>query len=285
MPTISRTLRRILQLITALLCVLPPGQTFAGSFLNHCYDIPGVQPPPINPKKVLHVLIDQTMALSPAMKTALIELVSQWGEHGERVTISRFSANIKGQYTDLVFDEVGNIPPTEEYLFHLRTKDKKAILACLQARKDEFKNALTDALSNTLKITDDKLPQTNLVHSLNDFAEQLVADRSIEDRTVLLVSDGLEHSDLFSFHQHGVVKTIYPQQALNEIRRKHLIPNWHQAKIYFFGLGYISDEKFYARPRVIAPLKKFWEVYFSEGNARLNVNSFGTPMLLTKSIL
>jgi hypothetical protein len=66
---------------------------------------------------------------------------------------------------------------------------------------------------------------------------------------------------------------------------KHLLPNWYGARVYFFGLGYISDEKFYARPKVIRPLKKFWSTYFAEGNGVLNVNSIGTPMLLTKTIL
>jgi hypothetical protein len=261
------------------------GQSFAGTFLNSCYDLPGVKPPDNNPQKGLYVFIDQTMALTPLMKQAVIDLVSQWGANGERVKISRFSANISGQYSELVFDEVGNIPPTEPYLFHLRTKHKRQILACIEEKKNDFQNALTDSLFATLKLTDDKLPKTNLIHSLAEFAEQMVAVDDIEDKTVLLVTDGLENSDLFTFHKRGQVKLISPKQSLNKVRRKGLIPSWHKAKVYVMGLGYISDDKFYARPKIIKPLKQFWERYFAEGNAVLKANSIGTPMLLTKSIL
>ncbi len=283
---------RASQINTVLLCSalllagwLYSGQLFAGTMLKSCYDLPGVTEPTIEPSKGLYVFIDQTMALTPMMKASIIELVSQWGAQGERVKISRFSANISGQYAELVFDETGNIPPSEAYLFHLRRKHKKQILACLEQRKNDFHNALTDALTNTLKITDDKLPQTNLVHSLKDFAEKMVAIDSTKDKTVLLVSDGLEHSDVFSFHQRGKVKTIKPKDSLNLVRRKGLIPNWHGAKIYVLGLGYISDDKFYARPKILKPLVQFWERYFIEGGGVLKANSIGTPMLLTKSIL
>ncbi|KPJ95804.1 MAG: hypothetical protein AMJ53_02005 [Gammaproteobacteria bacterium SG8_11] len=261
------------------------GQSFAGTFLNSCYDLPAVVPPENKPQKGLYVFIDQTMALTPLMKQAVIDLVSEWGANGERVKISRFSANISGQYSELVFDEVGNIPPTEPYLFHLRTKHKKQILACIEEKKHDFHKALVDSLTTTLKLTNDKLPKTNLIHSLADFAEQMVAVDDIEDKTVLLVTDGLENSDLFSFHKRGHVRLINPKDSLNKIRSKGLIPSWHKAKVYVMGLGYISDEKFYARPKIITPLKQFWERYFAEGNALLKSNSIGTPMLLTKSIL
>jgi hypothetical protein len=267
-----------------LLCGIS-GQSFAGTFLNSCYDLPGVTPPDNTPQKGLYVFIDQTMALTPMMKQAVIDLVSQWGAHGERVKISRFSANISGQYSELVFDEVGNIPPTEPYLFHLRSKHKRQILACIEEKKNDFHSALVDSLFTTLKLTNDKLPKTNLIHSLAEFAEQMVAVDDIDDKTVLLITDGLENSDLFSFHKRGKVKLINPKQSLSKVRGAGLLPSWHKAKVYLMGLGYISDEKFYSRPKIIKPLKQFWERYFAEGNAILKANSIGTPMLLTKSIL
>lgn len=261
------------------------GQTFAGTYLNACYDLPGVSAPEIKSQRNLYVFIDQTMALQPLMKQAVIDLVSQWGNNGERVKITRFSANIEGNYSELVFDAVGNIPPTEPYLFHLRSKHKKQILACIEEKKHLFNNALVDTLTATLKLADDKLPKTNLIHSLAEFAEKMVAIDKIQDKTVLLVTDGLENSDLFSFHKRGEIRIISAKESLNKIRRKGLIPSWHKAKVYVMGIGYISDEKFYSRPRILKPLKNFWERYFAEGNAVLKANSIGAPMLLTKSIL
>ena len=233
----------------------------------------------------MYVFIDQTMSLSKPMQQAVIDLVSQWGKQGERVTISRFSANIKGQYTELMFDETGNIGPSEAYLFQLQQKDKKALLACLEKHNSDFHNALVNTLTSALKQTNTKLPKTDLLHSLNDLATQLVADDSIANKTVLLISDGLENSDVFSFHDHKTIKLINPKMMLDIVRRKHLIPDWHGAKIYMLGLGHLANDKFYARPKILDPLKQFWRDYFTEGHGVLSDNSIGTPMLLTKSIL
>lgn len=261
-----------------------PPYVNAGSMLTNCYAVPELPAPENKPSRALYVFIDQTMELTTAMKDAVVELVSPWGKRGENVKLSRFSANIQGQYSELVFDEIGNIPPSEEYLFHLRYQDKQKLLACLEEHKDDFKNKLVNTLTNTLKLTDTKLPKTNLIHSLNDFATQLVADPAVTDKTVLIISDGLENSDLFSFHKRDVIRDIDSREMLNKVRRSKLIPNWHQAKLYFMGLGYIADEKFYVRPRILDPLKTFWFTYFAEGNAVMHENSIGTPMLLTKSL-
>lgn len=184
-----------------------------------------------------------------------------------------------------MFDETGTANPGEAYLYQLRPKDKQALLECLEKHKTDFHDALVNTLTTTLKLANTRLPKTNILQSLNDLAIQLVAKDSIRDKTVLLISDGLENSDIFSFHQRHTIKLINPKIMLDIVRHKHLIPDWHGAKIYMLGLGHVADEKFYARPKIIEPLKKFWRDYFTEGKGVLETNSIGTPMLLTKSIL
>ena len=284
MIPININLRGLL-LLLSIISVLGSGQTFAASSFNGCYDVPGLTAPQPATNKALYVLIDQTMTLTTSMKQAIVDLVSQWGKHGERVAISRFSANIKGQYTELMFDGTGTIKPDEAYLYQLRRKDKKALLECLDKHKNDFHDAMVKALNNTLKLSDSKLPKTNILQSLNNLATQLVANDSIRDKTVLLISDGLENSDVFSFHYRHKIKLINPKMMLDVVRHKQLIANWHGAKIYMLGLGFINDKSFYARPKIIEPLKKFWVNYFTEGNGTIEANSIGTPMLLTKSIL
>ena len=279
-----RHMKQLIILGVILIFTLVNGQVLAGSMLKGCYDLPGIVAPITKPSKGLYVFIDQTMGLTAPMKKAVIDLVSEWGNKGERIQITRFSANIKGQYSELMFDEVGNINPTEEFLFHLRKKQKKAILDCVDQRKENFQHKLQHILTSTLTLTDDKLPKTNLLHSLYTFSEQIVADKSITDKTVLLVGDGLENSDVFSFHKRGKVKKINARKMLDIVRKNQLLPSWHHAKIYFFGLGYISDQKFYLRPKITKPLITFWEHYFTEGQGVLHPNSIGVPMLLTKSI-
>lgn len=284
MRTFKGRLRYLLGILS-IIGVLGSGQSIAGSIATGCYESLGLVPPQTRASRTLYVFIDQTTSLTTPMKKAITNLVSQWGSHGERVTISRFSANVSGQYTELMFDKTGEIKPAEAYLFQLRHKDKKALLSCLDQHKGDFHDALTKGLNAAFKRSNTKLPKTNLLDSLKTLASQLVAADNIRDKTVLLVSDGLENSDVFSFYYRHKIKLINPKMMLDIVRQKHLIPNWHGAKIYMLGLGFINDKHYYARPKLIEPLRKFWGDYFSEGNGVVNVNSIGTPMLLTKSIL
>ena len=277
--------RMLIRLCITAIAIIAAGQSLAAPLPQSCYDRSGMKPPTNTPGKTLHVLIDQTMALTQSMKTSLLDLVGQWGDHGERVTISRFSANIKGQYAEMVYDAVGDAPPGEEYLFHLRRKEKHALLDCLAQRQTVLHEQLLAELTSTLNRNSDKLPKSNILHSLRDFAVQVVQFDKATDKTILLVSDGLENSDVFSFHQRNKIRLINPEKMMSMVRGRGLIANWEGARVYLFGLGYISNEKFYARPNIIKPLKKFWMKYFAESNAVLQDNSIGTPMLLTKSIM
>jgi len=123
------TIRLLLICAIMLASIVPGRQVFAGTMYQDCYSIPGYPAPSLKAKKVLYVLVDQTMKLTPAMQTSAIALISDWGQNGERVKILRFSANVEGQYTELMFDKNGNIPPSQEFLFHLRRKDKRKFLA------------------------------------------------------------------------------------------------------------------------------------------------------------
>jgi len=276
--------RKGLITLVLLLCCLN-GQSFAGTLLDKCYRQPSLVPPPFSPTRTLYVFIDQTTNLNQNMKDSITNLVTQWGSQGENVKITRFSANIKGQYSELVFDEVGNNQPSEAYLFHIRPGPKRRLLKCLRERDKLFDQKLKKALDKTLKLTNDKLPKTNLLHALKDFARQIVKDDKTKDKTVLLVSDGLENSNLLSFHQRGRIRIINSRRALQQARRNKLIPKWNQATVYMLGLGHISDKNFYASPRVINPLKTFWKNYFKEGDAIVHPYSLGTPMILRKSLL
>ena len=271
---------RSLALVVLFIFILP---TWAAPPLPSCYADSYLGEPERSTPHAYYLFVDQTTPLTAALKTNVADLTANWGSNGEHVKIVRFSANVAGQYTELMFDEFSDPPPTQEYLFHLRSDDKPKLLECIKARDEKFHKLLKLAVGQTLTLSNGKLPKTDLLHALKELTMKVLMPDTHYDQTVLLVSDGLENSTYASFYQHKtIIKPIDVHKTLDEISKFNLIPNWHGAKVYMFGLGYLRDEKIYANPKMLQPLKDFWQSYFSLGKAQLM--ELGTPELLVSTL-
>jgi hypothetical protein len=258
-------------------------QSAIAESLPDCYVQTQLGPPERAPARNFYLFVDQTMPLTAAMKTKIGELVADWGKDGERVRVVRFSANIRGQYTEMMFDEVGNVPATPAYLYHVHPDQRPALLDCLSAREKQFQKNLHGVVARVVNMTDKNLPRSDLLSSLKELAAKVIAPDAGTDQTVLLVSDGMENSAFLSFYQRRTfVRPLDTHKTMTEISKANLIPGWHGAKIYMYGLGFVPDEKFYAHAKMLQPLKEFWSSYFSLGKARLM--ELGTPELMMTSL-
>lgn len=272
-------------LLAAMLgLTLLPMWADAGTRIHSCYEELYLEPPQNHgTSDALHILIDQTMPVSNDMKSSIMNLVDDWGRDGDHVKIARYSAHVRNQYTQLMFDEWVEADPDQEYLYHLRDQDRDQLVLCLQEQRAQFKQLFTEALSKTLDMTDPKLPQTDIFYSLNELADKLLLKQDKVQESVLIISDGMEHSDNTTFHRRpSVLRSIKPEKELERISKKGLIPDWHNARIYFYGMGHVKNERFYVRPRLIEPLKQFWHAYFKKGGGQ--VVHLGTPEILVSSI-
>lgn len=265
-----------------LLPLLLTTPAWAGPPLPSCYAGLYLDEPERTASRAYYLFVDQTTPLTAALKTNVANLTANWGGNGERVKIVRFSANVSGQYTELMFDEFSDLPPTQEYLFHLHPRDKPKLLECIKARTEKFHQLLNHAVNQTLAMSDGKLPKTDLLHALKELTEKVLLRETNYEQTVLLVSDGLENSSYASFYQRKIIKPIDVNKTLDDIGKLNLIPDWHGAKVYMFGLGYLHDDKIYANPKLLQPLKDFWQAYFGLGKARLM--ELGTPGLLVSTL-
>jgi hypothetical protein len=251
--------------------------------LPSCYAESYLAEPERGPARNLYLFVDQTTPLTAAMKTKIAELVADWGRNGERVKVVRFSANVRGQYSEMMFDEFADPPPTQEYLYHVHPDHKPRLLECLTSRDQQFRKRLQGVVARVVNLTNKDLPKTDLLNSLKELAAKVIAPDAGSDQTVLLVSDGMENSAFMSFYQRKtIVKPMDPHKTLTEIGKANLIPSWHGAKIYMYGLGFVPDEKVYAHAKMLQPLKEFWTSYFNLGKAQLM--ELGTPELMMTSL-
>lgn len=270
--------RHSLLFLILLACAGLPAQ--GAEAVKSCYTSAGLETP-AGDQRALYILVDQTMALPAEMQAAIAGLVSDWDRSGDRVKIVRFSANVRGQYTELMFDGARDLAPDEPYLFHLPNDVHDTLLACLEKNRSDFRRAFVGALGATLTRANSKIPKTELFYSLRTIAHDVLKD-GIEDKTVLLITDGLENSAYLNLHRGKPFKPIDGNQVMAKLRKEGLLPDWGRAKIYVYGLGYLGPGKGYVRAQLLESVKGFWGRYFAAANGR--IQGLGTPALLVTSL-
>jgi len=172
--------------------------------------------------------------------------------------------------------------PDERFMFNLSYKDKKNVLACLKNQKKNFKESFNSQLSVSLKSLNPKIPKSELLGSLKLLSKQIVLPDIAQEKTVLLITDGMENSTVASFYGRGKMRPIVPRKEISKVRRKGMMGYWKHSNVYIYGLGLMPDAKSYAKPETIQKLKRFWEQYFVESGGK--VRAIGSPELLLTAI-
>ena len=265
--------------LVILIALLVSTTGWASMESSSCYQQLELKMPENNINRALYIFIDQTMPLNARMQSTLNELLSEHPKRGEQVRIARFSPNIKGQYTELTYEGFLDSKPSEAYLYHLRDKDNRALQTCIEEQKIKVKQAMQSAIKHNLQLIDTQLPRTELLYALKRLSETVLVNDQIENKTVLIISDGLENSEVTSFYRRRNIAPINVEKEIAKVNKHNLIANWHGANLYMFGLGNIKDERRHIKPSQLEMLKKFWNSYFSAGGAV--VKELGTPAPLT----
>ncbi|MDH5692241.1 MAG: hypothetical protein OEZ47_03975, partial [Gammaproteobacteria bacterium] len=229
-----------------------------------------------------YLIIDQTIPISEKMASRIKELVSDWGQTGDMVKIIRFSANYRDQYPEIVFSRTIEPAPTQDFLYNLRYSDKPLLLDCIQKSNENFNASFHETLNKAIKDINPKTPKTDILYSLKQIAVQIVAKDVAKRKIVLIVSDGMENSEVASFYRRKSLAKFDSRKIFQKARRSGLVANWDNAQIYFYGLGLSSDSKRYGSMSKIENLRLFWERIFIEGRA--NIGAIGAPELLISSI-
>lgn len=268
--------------LVAFIALIASTAGWASTTSSSCYQQLDLEMPENNINSALYIFIDQTMPLNSRMRSNLNTLLSTHPKSGEQVRVARFSPNIKGQYTELSYEGSLDSKPSEAYLYQLKESQKEALKACINRQKTEEKQALTRAIKRNLEFINTQLPRTDLLYALKRLSETVLINDTIDDKTVLIISDGLENSEVSSFYRRRSIATINSEKEMSKVIKHQLLADWHGAKVYMFGLGNIKDERKYIKPSQLESLKKFWNSYLTAGGA--TVKELGTPALLTRQL-
>jgi len=268
---------------TISLFVVYTGLAQGAGDIKSCYaGIDYIKPVNTQAERALYVFIDQTTPLSGKMRKKISALLTTWGKKGDLLKVARFSANYRGKYPELIFNQKIDGLPEHEYVYNLRWKDKKEFLACIENQEKEIKLQFVKLIRQTLEANNPKTPKTELLYSLKELSRQVIIKHEAKSKTVLLVSDGMENSEVLSFYKTGGLKKVNVRKTILKIRRQGLIGHWKGTNVYIYGLALGSKKKPYTSPKSVNRLKSFWEHYFVEGGAV--VKGIGAPELLVSSI-
>ncbi len=230
------------------------------------------------PAKELFILVDQTTPLDKKMMIYIYKNMMHFIKNGNAVTIASFSANANGKYAEVAYE--GYVEPLlpKKAQFDISKKKLRKYKGCMNGQYRYAKKKATRALVRVLKGANKKLPHSDIFRSLHDLSTRVVKPSNANDKVVLIVSDGLEHSAITSFYHKGGIKKIDRKKELQRVADSGFLGDFDNARVYMVGVGATANAKAYRDAKSLEKLTAFWRDYFH--NAHANLKAIGTPMLL-----
>ncbi len=237
------------------------------------------------PDKLLYVLIDQTVQLSPILQKTVIGNINGLLLPGTKFVIDEFSAFSQERYlrvaytgiieTQLTGSQKGNIPLSELPRFNTCLRDQRL-----------YANRMADqVVIKIMKNSTYSLAHSDIMATLKIISSAIASDGA-KRKILFLISDGLENSSIMSFYGRGTVRNINPRTEFQKAKAAHLLGNFGGAKVYVLGgadmppasYGTSAMREGYRDPRMLYDLKTFWKEYFKASSATLI--EFGEPDLV-----
>ena len=243
-----------------------------------CYQALKLHEADTTPDKALFILVDQTTPLDKPMMIYTYKTMMRFLRNGNSVSIASFSSNANGKYTEAAFSgRLEHLLP-QEATRDISKKILRKYKGCMNAQYRYAKKKATKALVRVLKGANKSLPHSDILKSLSDISEHLIKPKPAKEKTVLLVSDMMEHSSITSFYHKGRLKRIDTAKELAKVKQSGFVADFDGARVYVIGAGATSNKKSYRDSKTLKRLSDFWTAYFKIANAKLQ--AIGTPMLL-----
>lgn len=240
------------------------------------------------PSKWLYVVLDQTVVLDANLKQSLADIIKKNIEPGMGFTVLSFSAFSQGKYLDHVATGIIETTIDKKLRNDISVKALESFDKCMQGQFGYGLKLVLGSVGQVLQQSNSELQKSDVFASLAE-SSRLVKDNNSAKKVVLVVSDMLENSTVSSFYSNNNVRKIDPEREIKNVESNGLLSDFGGADIYVMGAGMLQEPQGgvtaskkdvrYRDPKTMAALKKFWEMYFSRSNGKLE--EFGMPALLS----
>ncbi len=228
--------------------------------------VDGTFDPDVNLKKTVHAKVQRFLAPN------------------DQISIVSFSSYIGDSYTQLRF--AGKLEPEipKEQRSSISKKLLRQLDSCMAKQVSYARNKIDEAIKNGFKPADVEVPKSEIIGNLSRILDPLLLPKAEGGsvKTVLLVSDMLENSDITTFYRSGGVKAINVTAEIEKVKAGQYITDWHGANVYVIGAGWVHQKyrNGFRGSDVMSSLQSFWQQYFALSGA--NLVAFGQPVLMSE---
>ena len=269
----------------ALSCAAP---AFAGlvNDVPSCYQaFKLAQPAVAAPDKLVYVLIDQTVRLTPDLQRSVVRNVNGMIQSGTKFVVAEFSAFSQGRYLKVLHTGVVERPLPAAAYDNIPITKAPDIKACFRDQQAFAERMADTTVMDVMNAASFSLDQSDIMAAIQDVG-QAVAEDPAQHKTLFLVTDGLENSSVTSFYARDAVRLINPVVELQKAQRANMLARIPGVKVYMLGAGIMApvthgtraQRDGYRDPTTMAHLKSFWTAYFKASGAQLM--EFGEPALV-----
>lgn len=280
MSAVQRVQRRFLLLF--LLLLIPAG-LLANPFPRTSYEVLGKRNLRPYPADVLFVLIDQSVNYDTTIRNKAYELVGNWLAEGRAVEIYSFSSAVPGKYTMRITGGRIDDVPTDYFLDNLKRSERELFQTMHPRQRSLAKRVVLNSMYQAFSGSRQQIQRTDIVRTMKELSGY-IKGYPASRKSVLLVSDMMENSQLASFYFNGRVRMIDPERELQKVAARGMIADFGgNLRVYVLGLGYFGEDK--TRPQSenyldsdrINSISTFWYHYFVR--SRAVVAEIGKPMM------
>lgn len=237
------------------------------------------------PKKVLYVLVDQTVQLDNDLKRQAEQNVDRMIQPGSRFVIAQFSAFSQGRYLQILHTGVVESPPPESVYDDVPITKAPKIKQCFEDQKNFARRMAIKSVAKAMSSANNDLAQSDILAALKNISKA-ISEAPESDRVLFLISDALENSSVTSFYASNTVRRINPDSELKKVKNADLLGDFKASKVYMLGSGVMpasttgssAARHGYRDPKTMLSLQDFWRDYFEESHATLV--EFGAPSLV-----
>lgn len=231
------------------------------------------------PHRELFLVVDRTMvgALDQTIKRDIYDHVQHYLRSGDKVQLIEFSSVQGGYYTQVTFSGMLDHNLNDEQRYTLAKSKLKYYQRCQTQQRQYLFRQFGHALIDVFKPLP-KAPNTEIVASLKDIGQKLIARSTAEHRTLLIVSDMLENSDVTSFYRRGRPRSIDTHIEINKFKHHKMQSNLMGTDVYIIGLGLMENSSDYLSPTLRHQYAEFWRSYLELSGGY--VRAIGQPNLL-----
>lgn len=250
-----------------------------------CYAATHIQPQGKPYNRLVYIVVDQTVQLTPSLKQSVVNNTLRMLVPGSKFVIADFSAFSQGRYLSVLHSGIVEPPLAASRINSTPIQAAHALRRCLSLQHQFALRMVATTLKDVMNASTSSLDKSDVMLAMKVVSTAVSADPA-RYKTVFVVTDGLENSSITSFYANDAVRDIRPRSEMAKAAAAHMFGNFGGAWIYVLGSALMPPATHgtraqldgYRNPRTLLDLKRFWRDYFSRSDACLR--EFGEPALV-----